>query len=396
MRQPFIIIGAGTEVVNRVVLPTCVRLRDEAGGWPDHVYALATDGDEQTRSRHAAARLPADRVPFVPLSMVQVREALAWRRTEFRDAWRDDWESLLVHGPDNGACMVPAIGRLMVKAARPMLMQHLQAFARRLAAQGGKAPEIFIVWSPVSGTSRGSVLDLPRYVRSVFPDAAIQGVILFPVGAEELDPAVGRIFQANFVEALRLIDHHARVHTYEAWVDDSQGWQSFDGRLVDNVFAFDERYGNTRWRHLGTTGRRLGGRLEALSDRVVDFLAGTIGGDRLYERTRARFADAEMHWSDRVLAGHRTYVHAVHETRAWVDLADFKRALAERALMRLGSKLFEAMAETGSSSGLHGLFGVNPDEVASGERPAVAKGEVAEESPAEPAEPADAEPGVSA
>ena len=357
MRQPFIIVGAGTEVVTRILLPLCVRLREarvgkRSSGWPDHVFALAADGDEQTRSRHAEARLPADRVPFVPLSMVQVREALAWRRDEFRDAWREDWQSLLVHGPDNGACMVPAIGRMMLKAARPMLVQHLWAFRRRLEAAGGKAPEIYIVWSPVSGTSRGSVLDLPRYLRAVFPDAAIQAVVLHPIGLPELDPAVSRIFQANYVEALRLIDHYAVSREYEAWVDDAEGWQRFEGRLVDNVFVFDEQYGNLRLRHLGDPARVLPGRLAAVCERVVDFLAGVAGGDPLYERMRARFADAEMHRSDRTVAGHRTYLHGLHEVRASLSLGELKRALVERALERIGGRLSQATEGPASAAGV--------------------------------------------
>ena len=64
MRQPFIIVGAGTEVVSRVVLPACLRIRDAAQRWPEHVYALVTDGDEATRSQYNAARLPSDRAAF--------------------------------------------------------------------------------------------------------------------------------------------------------------------------------------------------------------------------------------------------------------------------------------------------------------------------------------------
>ncbi len=342
MRQPFIIVGAGTDVSTRVILPACQRIREMHGSWPNHVYALIADGDEQTRTRYTQAKLPADRAAFVPLSLVQVREALAWRRDEFRDAWRDDWQQLLVQGPDNGACMVPAIGRMMMKAARPAIIQHLRAFERRLDAQGGKAPEIYVVWSPVSGTSRGSVVDLPRYLRAIFPESPIHAVVVHPVGVEELDPAVARIFQANFIEALRLIDHYSNTVSYETWVDDQAGWQRFEGRLVDTVFSFDEQYGNTRFRHLAETQRTLPGRLEALTSRVADFLAGVAGGDPLYERMRARFADAEMHRADRRLAGHRTYLFGVHEARASLDMKAFKQALIERVMERIGGRLAEA------------------------------------------------------
>lgn len=362
MRQPFIICGAGTDVCNRVIVQACQAIRRSHDGWPEHVFALMADGDEQTRSRYRDARLPADRAPFVPLSLVQVREALAWRRDEFEDAWRDEWQALLVHGPDNGACMVPAIGRMMIKAARPALMQHLHAFERRLSAAGGKAPEIFIVWSPVSGTSRGSVLDLPRYLRAVFPTAAIHGVVIQPVGIAELDPAVGRIFQANFIEALRLIDHYSTKRAYRAWVDDQRGWQSYEGRLVDTVWAFDHRYGNLRLRQLGDPARTLPGRLDLTFARVAEFLAGLVGGDPLYERMRARVADADMHRADRMLAGHRSYLFSMHEASASLDLGTFRRALVERALVRITARLAQARRESGPvGTPEDDLFGVGGD-----------------------------------
>jgi len=363
MRQPFILVGAGTDVSTRVVLPVCERLKAMKGagtdGFPEHVFALIADGDEQTRTAHARSELPADRVPFVPLSLVQVREALAWRKDEFSDAWRDTWQDLLVHGPDNGACMVPAIGRMMVKAARPAIIQHLRAFERRLAAQGGKVPEVFIVWSPVSGTSRGSVLDLPRYIRAVFPDAAIHAVVVHPVGVEELDPAVGRIFQANFVEALRIIDHYSARRPYRTWVDDQKGWQDFDARLVDTVFAFDHRYGNLRFRHLSAPAKTLSADVGDVFQRVVDFLAGTLGGEALWERVRARFADADMHRADRELAGHRTYLFGIHEARLRFDAAVLKQALMQRATERLSRALAKAHRGSLGDSGQRDFFAVS-------------------------------------
>ncbi len=362
MRQPFILVGAGTDVSTRVILPVCERLKAQSGseGFPNHVYALIADGDEQTRTAHARAELPADRVPFVPLSLVQVREALAWRRDEFSDAWRESWQDLLVHGPDNGACMVPAIGRMMIKAARPAIIQHLRAFERRLAAQGGKVPEVFIVWSPVSGTSRGSVLDLPRYIRAVFPDAAIHAVVVHPVGVEELDPAVGRIFQANFIEALRIIDHFSAKRSYRAWVDDQQGWQDFEARLVDTVFAFDHRYGNLRLRHLSAPGKTLSADLADLLGRVVDFLSGTLAGEALWERVRARFADADMHRADRELSGHRTYVFGIHEARLEVAVDVFKQALLHRASERVARAMAQAHRGGLTDSGQRDFFAADP------------------------------------
>lgn len=380
MRQPFIVVGAGTDVSTRVILPMCERIRgEERSGdrFPEHVYALIADGDEQTRTAHARAELPADRVPFVPLSLVQVREALAWRRDEFSDAWREPWEDLLMHGPDNGACMVPAIGRMMIKAARPAIMQHLRAFERRLAAQGGKVPEVFVVWSPVSGTSRGSVLDLPRYIRAVWPDAAIHAVVVHPVGVEELDPAVGRIFQTNFIEALRIIDAASSPREYKAWVDDQHGWQSFEARLVDTVFAFDHRYGNTRLRHLSAAAQTLSPDLSDVLARVVDFLAGTLSGEPLWERVRARFADADMHRADRQLAGHRTYLFGVHEARLEIGLKTLKAALQKRAVERLTGAIAAAHRGGLKDSGARDFFadaGEAFSDAGSGERSEQADG----------------------
>ncbi len=340
MRQPYIIVGCGTEVSGRVLLPLAERLRQsEGGGWPEHVCLLMADGDEQTRARHAARRLPADRAPFVPLSMVQVRDALAWRPEEFEEAWREPWEELLHNGPDNGACMIPAVGRLMLKAARPTLIQHLEGFARRLEARGAKVPEIFCVFSPVSGTSRGSIYDLPRYCRAVFPDAAIEAVVLHPQGLGDLDPDVARIFQTNFVEAARVLERHLEADPWEAWVDDSVGHEVFEARAIDNVFAFDGRYGNTRLRRSDAPSPALRGGLGALCDRVVDMLAGIAAGDPLWARARARFADAEMHRSEGLLEGHRTAWTAVHELRARLDEGLMREALVEHAMARIGDHI---------------------------------------------------------
>ena len=345
MRQPFIIVGAGTEVVNRVILPICHRLREAEERWPEHVYALATDGDEATRSRYQAARLPSDRAAFVPLSVADVREAVAWRREELEDCWRPSWEALLATGSDNGARMLPALGRLMIKAARPTIVQHLEAIRRRLAPKGAKAPEVFVVLSPVSGTSRGSVVDLPRYVRGVFPEAHIHAVVLHPVGLESMDSGTSRLFQANFIEALRLVERETSARDYRVWLDDATGWETRTGRVVDSVFAFDERYGNLRRSHLHQPSRHLPGRLAAVCERAVDFLAGTIGGDPLYERVRGRFADAELHRGEAVVDGHRTYVHGVHEVAATLDLSVLRRALVERALERVSRRLAEGRAQ---------------------------------------------------
>jgi hypothetical protein len=341
MKQPFILVGAGTEVATRVILPACVRIREGQQRWPEHVFALIADGDEVTRTRYQAARIPTDRAAFVPLSVGQVREALAWRQAELGESWRDSWEGLVDRGPDNGARMMPAVGRLMIQAARPAIVQHLEAIRRRLAPKGAKAPEVFIVFSPVSGTSRGSVVDLPRYVRGVFPDAHIHGVVMHPVGLEDMDGAVARLFQANFVEALKLIERETSEQTYRVWLDDAQGWQTVTGRVLDSVFAFDERYGNVRRSHLREPSRTLPGRLEALTERVTDFLTGTVTSDPLYERARGRLVESELHRGELMLDGHRTYVHAIHEVRATLNLEALRRTLVERGLERVSRRLAE-------------------------------------------------------
>ena len=345
MKQPFILVGAGTEVSTRVILPACVRIREGQQRWPEHVFALVADGDEVTRTRYQAARIPSDRAAFVPLSVGQVREALAWRQAELEENWRDDWEGLVNRGPDNGASMLPAVGRLMVQSARPAIVQHLEAIRRRLAPKGAKAPEVFIVFSPVSGTSRGSVVDLPRYIRGVFPDAHIHGVVLHPVGLEDMDKAQARLFQANFVEALKLIERETSEQTYRVWLDDAEGWQTVTGRVIDSVFAFDERYGNLRRSHLREPGRTLPGRLEALTERVADFLTGTVTGDPLYERARGRLADTELHRGEAKLEGHRTYIHGIHEVRASLNIEALRRALIERGLERISRRLAEGRSQ---------------------------------------------------
>ena len=76
----------------------------------------------------------------------------------------------------------------------------------------------------------------------------------------------------------------------------------------------------------------------------MDFLAGTIGGDPLYERLRGRFADAELHRGEAVVDGHRTYVHGVHEVSATLDLSVLRRALVERGLERISRRLSEGRA----------------------------------------------------
>ena len=148
-------------------------------------------------------------------------------------------------------------------------------------------------------------------------------------------------------EALRLIERDTTEGQVRVWLDDASGWQTLEGRIIDSVFAFDGRYGNLRRSHLTEPARCLPGRLDAVCERVVDFLAGVIGGDPLYERVRGRLADAELHRSEAIVASHRTYIHGVHEVRATLDLEVLRRALVERGMERVSRRLATGRAISG-------------------------------------------------
>ena len=333
--RPIVVVGCGTEVVVRGILPACRAAADRVGGWPETLFALMADGDRRSQHRWSEAGLPPDQAPFAPLSVEHVREGLAWRAEEFRDVWRPELQPLLDGAPDNGASMLPALGRLMVRAARSVLLHHLHAFRRRLEASGDPRPDIFIVFNPVAGTSRGSVAELPRYVRHVFPTARIHGLVVFPVEGAAPDPRTGRLAQAAFVEALQLLERDGALDSFEVYADPRSGWEEQQGGLLDNLFAFDARYGNLRLARLGEAEQRLPGGVEGLFAAVADLLAGVASGDPLHDWLLGRLSDVTVHRSRDTVAGHRTWWHAVHAGELTLDVGRFSEALLDRAVVRV-------------------------------------------------------------
>lgn len=337
MSKPRIFVGVGTEVVLRAMIPTARRIMDagkrSGEGWPEDVFMVMGDSDRRAQHQFEKARLPADRASYVSLSLSQVKEALTRNRDEFRDAWRDEWLPMLKAAPDNGACMVPSLGRLMLKAARPRLMQYLQAIKRRMSDDA--RPDIFVVLNPLSGTSRGSTYDLPRYLRYVWPDAMITALLIYPVDLETVDQSGAAIYRTNFIEALRILDHYSHPGEYEIYMDPKVGWETRSGELVNNIMAFDHRYGNARLTRDGGGEHRLEGGLGELFEHVVQFLFGVATHDRLADWMLGRLSDVTLHRSGAEVAGHRTHCHAIHETRIAADAESFRAALIERGIQRI-------------------------------------------------------------
>lgn len=341
MSKPRIFVGVGTEVVLRAMIPAAKRIvesgRESGAGWPEDVYLVTGDSDRRSQHQFEKARLPADRALYVPLSLNQVKESITRNRDEFRDAWRDAWLPMLKAAPDNGACMVPSLGRLMLKAARPRLMQQLQGIRRRLG--DSVQPDIFVVFNPLSGTSRGSVYDLPRYLRYIWPDALITALLIYPVDLETVDASGAAIYRTNFIEALRILDHYSQPHDYDIYVDPKVGWETRSGELVNNILNFDHRYGNARLTGGGAgdgfAEHRLDGALGELFEHVVNFISGVALQDRLADWLLGRLSDVTLHRSAAEIAGHRTHCHAIHETRIAANAESFRAALVERGIQRI-------------------------------------------------------------
>ena len=350
MSTPHLLVAAGTESSIRGALAACLRARERAGALPDDLYALVADGDDATRTAVERAGLPGDRVVYVPLSLAAVRDARTFRPEEMADGWRPEWEGLLTGAPDNGAGGLPALGRLMLRAARPAVVQHLHGFHRRITERSGRDPEVWILWSPVSGTSRGSVADLPRWVRATWPEARVHGVVVQPVGLDDLDPDRARLYQTNFIEAVRLMEHLARRPTFRVWSDETRGWVEREARLLDDVVAFDGHYGNRRLSAPGDPMRTLSGGLPAVFARVAELLAAVATGDRLAERMRSRLTDAARQRGEALLDVQRTALVAVHEATLELDEATFREALIARALARVGRGLGALAPEIGDDS----------------------------------------------
>ena len=336
MGRAKLFVGTGTEVVIQAMIPACKEvLARSRGRWPEDLFVLMADSDRRAQNRVREARLPADQAMYIHLSLEQVKEALARHREEFKDAWRSEWMPMVRTAPDNGACMVPSLGRLMIKAARPAIAQVLEAVERKLAGRDQGAPDIFMVMNPLSGTSRGSIYDLPRYLRYMWPDAKVHALLVYPVDLETMDARAARIYQTNFIEALRILDHFCVSRSFEVFMDPRTGWEKREGELVNNIFAFDSRYGNQRFSQLDRSTYRLDGGLTELFANVAGFMAGVALNDRLTDWLLGRLADVSMHQSGYQIAGHRTHCHALHETKLAVDFDAMRRALVERAVQRV-------------------------------------------------------------
>ncbi|GMV39625.1 MAG: hypothetical protein AMXMBFR64_13410 [Myxococcales bacterium] len=333
MARARLFVGSGTEVVVQAIVPACRTILDRLGRWPDDLWVLAADSDRRAGHRMHDADLPPDRVTYVPLSIQQVKDALARSRDEFKDAWRAEWLPIVRSAPDNGACMVPSLGRLMFRAARPAILRALRGVERRLG--DGGAPDIYFVMNPLSGTSRGSIFDLPVMLRSVWPDARIHGLLVYPVDVESMDPRVSRIYQTNFVEALRILDHYTSERSWDVWDDAKGGWETREGRLLDTVFAFDATYGNRRLGRGDSSALHLEGGLGELLRHVADLLADIGTNDRLADWLLGRLADVGLHHATGEVAGHRTACAAVHVARVQVETDRLRQALVERAVARI-------------------------------------------------------------
>lgn len=336
MARARLFVGTGTEVVLQAMVPASQTIRERLGGrWPDDLWVLTADSDRRAQHRMQEADLPADRVSYVPLSVQQVKDALARSRDEFKDAWRAEWLPIVRTAPDNGACMVPSLGRLMFRAARASLTRVLRGIERRLDAAGSGPPDVFFVMNPLSGTSRGSIFELPVLLRTVWPDARIHGLLVYPVGVESMDPRVSRIYQTNFVEALRIIDHYTSERSWDVWIDGKGAWEPREGRLLDTVFVFDATYGNRRLGRLDRPGWQLEGGLGELLGHVADLLADIGTNDRLADWLLGRLADVGLHHATGEIAGHRTACASVHIARVEVEAERLQQALVERAVARI-------------------------------------------------------------
>ena len=336
MPRSRLFVGTGTEVVVQAIVPACRAILDRLDGrWPDDLWVLAADSDRRSLNRVTDADLPAERVAYVPLSVQAVKDALARSKEEFRDAWRAEWLPVVRSAPDNGACMVPSLGRLMFKAARPAILRHLRGIERRLAAGESGPPDVFFVMNPLSGTSRGSIYELPIMLRTVWPDARIHALLVYPVDIEALDPRTSRIYQTNFVEALRILDHYTAERTWEVWSDTRGDWEDREGRLIDTIFAFDATYGNRRLARLDRPGWHLDGGLPELLGHVAGLLVDVATSDRLADWLLGRLADVGLHHATAEVAGHRTACGAVHVARMAVEADRLRAALAEEAVRRV-------------------------------------------------------------
>lgn len=336
MSKPVLFVGVGTEVVTQVMLPTCRAIMDaRQSQWPDDCFVWMADSDRRAQNRHREAKLAKAQAAYTHLSIHQVREAISRNPAAFKDAWREEWKPLLREAPDNGASALPVLGRLMLKAARDSLMHQFGEYKRQMEALDAGPPEIFAVLNPLAGTSRGSVYELPRTLRAVWPGATIHALVIYPLGLERLDRQRASIFQSSFVEALRILEHYATPRPFEVYLDPQIGWEKREGQLIDNIICFDGRYGNQRLKQLDMREHQLRGGVSDAMGQVADLLSGVALKDSLTDTILSRLADVTMQRSRAMVAGHRTHYHALHQTRLTVDTEAFRKALLERGIQRV-------------------------------------------------------------
>ncbi|MDX9722455.1 MAG: tubulin-like doman-containing protein [Myxococcota bacterium] len=344
MAKPRLFVGVGTEVVVQVLLPTCrAVIEKNKGEWPDELFVLMADSDRRAQNRFKEAELPSDRVTYVQLSIEQVKEAMVKRKDEFRDLVRPELRGLIKDSPDNGACMVPLLGRLMLRSARPSIVRQLNTIARHLSSCEESTPDIFVVLNPLSGTSRGSVFDLPLYLRHVFPGAMINALLIYPAEIERIDTHSSTIYETNFIEAMRILEYMASPRDFEVFADPKRGWEQHNAELIiNNVIAFDARYGNLRLLEFAPSELRLEGGLPELCEQVERLLVGIALRDPLADWFLGRLSDVTLHRSRAEVAGRRTCCHSLHEVRIAFDRIAFRKALVERALHRVLAPLSAA------------------------------------------------------
>ena len=334
--KPRLFIGFGTEVVVQAMLPLCRAVLERTKGeWPDEVFVLMADSDRRAQNRFRETELPSDRVAYLQLSLQQVRKAIPKGKREFKDVWRKELEGLVKDAPDNGACMVPALGRLLTRAARPAVVRQLRTLARHWASLEVATPDVFFVLNPLSGTSRGSISDLPAWVRAVWPEALLTALVVYPVDLDRLDPRTASIYQANFIEALRTLEYMAAEREVDVYIEPKTGWEKMTATLIDNVLVFDAIYGNERLEDLDGAEQRLEEGLSGLFNQVVSLLAGIATRDELADWLLGRLSDVTMHRSGAQVASRFSSCHALHETHLVFDGDAFRRALVERAVQRV-------------------------------------------------------------
>ena len=337
MTKPLLFAGVGTEVVVQGLLPACRKILAQRGarGWPGESWMLMADSDRRSQNRFREANLPQSQISYTHMSIHQLREGLSHNPDAFKDIWRESWRPLLRDAPDNGASAMPCLGRLMLRGAQATLMHQMEEFRRQMDVTDDGPPDIFVVLNPLSGTSRGSVYELPRQLRLMWPSSTIHALLIYPLDIDRLDRQRKNLYAANFIEALRILDHFSSRRTFDIYIDPQEGWEQREGQLVDNIIVFDGRYGNQRLKQLDVREFRLEGGLTRLFERVAGFISGVATRDRLYDALLSHLSNATLQRSQTTVAGHRAHCHSMHESTLEIHQDTFRRALVERGIARV-------------------------------------------------------------